>query len=1079
MEKGPNKNSNSLIPVNSEWDEIAELEKQKDIDQIRAIEDKSDISPFLKEQIRYERAIGKAEPTIIEVPESEIRMAAEPEKEAEKDQEIEQAKELELAQARELKLAEAKELDVAQASKELLELDNEKDITDYEDTVKELLELENAEDIAEYEDVNAELLKLEEQIAKEEKNPNSPLVAINADWSHDKTEIAHDLAEQALNAETSDGNVIKRLWKGTLFKKYYEKKYEKEFLAGKRTNEEGKTVLDIIKEEAPDVMERFVMSAIEKEDAYIHGLAGEKLEKVDEKTNEAIKHAIEKYARTSVEKGMKVSDLDRAFRNDINRIVAEARDEGRLEKGFKGNNFLNVAKKAARRYEEVAVNAKTKAEHDKALAEVMAGFQAYNAEVRNTARTEAHRDNIDKIVNALESSKIGQFIPAEIIAGAAGAAVALTQTGVRAVFGAAGGIIASSAISGLKERNRITEDRARMLRDVASGKDYNSKNKKVAKHEQRIGGTLYDMEKASDLTARIEAAMNPEDGNIDRKALLSAIAEARVRIDFSDAERKDLISYSSDKNRGKERLELDVAVIRAEKALGKKDRKTLEIMKEHVEESLYEDVSARDKKFKRYRTAAAMKKAGKTLALGSAIFLGSQEIMAAVDPDKIGIFEKAGLIKTENSQDAKETLLASGFGQFRGSYEVTGPSTKEQIDNVSSPSDIKKYEEAGFAKIKTQDAWTETESNLAGVDPSASTARVDIKYDGWANNGTRIADGNEVRGYLENGKFISNLRGSSTFNGRTINYDPSNVKAYITVGDSKFEIAGTLNESGQLTWGDNGIFTTTTGETIKAIGDNGEKLYKYFEIAADSGVDADGVQHIIPLATDVGTNAFSGKIEQVVETVVEHPAVYSFVKNIPGNTETFVRGITTNGFAFGPETARTGLGEATQTMPVRNIEVMPDREVEVPPEILAEIGVPTEPEPAPAPESAPEALEATPAEATLESPVNFSAPESAPAPESDSTPESDFENWENDMREDIESVRDEIGDEGIAAFMDSTPLNSAQQKRWREWWNTLDEDRKAAIRNLNDHIVNSNLNYAYDANRKFGVPFQTWLALNS
>ena len=1116
MEKGPNKNSNSLAPIDSKWDEIAKLEQkkaqieQKDIDQVQAIEDKSDIPAFLKEQIRYERTIGKAEPEIIEVPESEIRMAAEPETEAERDKEIEQGKELELAQARELELEEAKELDTKKASqelydinKELLELDNEKNINDYEDTVKELLELENAEDIAEYEDINAELLKLEEQIAEEEKeNSNAkPLVAINADWTHDKAEIAHDLAEQALNAETSKGNIAKRLWKGTLFKKYYEKKYEKEFLNGKRTNEEGKTVLDIIREEAPDVMERFVMSAVEKEDAYIHGLAGEKLEKVDEKTNDAIKNAIEKYARTKVESGMKVSDLNRVFRDDINRIIAEARDEGRLEKGFKGNNFLNVAKEAARRYEEVAINAKTKAEHDKALAEVMAGFQAYNAEVRNTARTEAHRDNIDKIVNKLESSAIGQFIPAEIVAGAAGAAVALTQTGVRAVFGAAGGIIASSAISGLKERNRITEDRARMLRDVASGKDYNSKNKKVAKHEERIGGTLYDMQKASDLTARIEAAMNPEDGNIDRKALLSAIAEARVRIDFSDAERKDLISYSSDKNRGKERLELDVAVIRAEKALGKKDRKTLEIMKEHVEESLYEDVSARDKKFKRYRTAAAMKKAGKTLALGSAIFLGSQEIMAAIDPDKIGVFEKAGLIKTENSQDAQETLLASGFGQFRGSYEVTGPSTKEQIDNVSSPSDIKKYEEAGFAKIKTQDAWTETESNLTGVDPSASTARVDIKYDGWANNGTRIADGNEVRGYLENGKFISNLRGSSTFNGRAINYDPSNVKAYITVGDSKFEIAGSLNESGQLSWGDNGVFTTTTGETIKAIGDNGEKLYKYFEIAADSGVDADGVQHIIPLATDVGTNAFAGKVEQVVETAIEHPAVYSFVKNIPGNTETFVRGITTNGFAFAPELARTGLGEATQTMPVRNIEVMPDREVEVPPEILAQIGAPTEPEPAPtiepepapAAESAPDTTEAAPEEVTLESPVNLSAPEpestpepeptepapaEAPEPASESAPESDFANWENQLREAIENARDVIGDEGVAALTESRPLNSEMQARWRGWWSNLSEDAKNLIRDLERRFY-SDSNYSYNPDRKWGVPFTTWLALNS
>ncbi|MBR3252571.1 hypothetical protein IKF84_00655 [Candidatus Saccharibacteria bacterium] len=1085
--------------------------EQKDIKKAQAIEDKSDIPAFLKEQIRYERAIGKSEPRIIEVPESEIRMVTEPEIEAEHNKEIEQGKELLLTQAREfeptqaqakelaqvqakeLELVQAKELEDQQNSEDyyriiqekidLEKLENQenlenqegqKNINDYDNTIQELLELDTAKDIEDYDNIRKELRELDDEIAREEMN-SRPLVAINADWTHDKKEMAHDLAEQTLNAETEKGNIITKIWKGTLFKKYYEKKYEKEFLSEKRTDKNGKTLTDLIREESPAVMERFVMGAVEDE-AYIHKGAGEELKTLDEETNEKIKHAIEKYARISLKRGEKVSELDRKFENDIDEIFHQKSLDS------SNNNYLEVAREAARRYKEVAINAKNKAEHDKAMSLVMAGFQAYHAEVRNNVRTEAHRDNLDKIVNWCESNPIGQFIPAEIVAGAAGAAMALTQTGIKAVFGVAGGIVGSSVISGLKERNRITEDRARMLRDVASGKDYNSKNKKVAKHEERIGGTLYDMQKASSLTDRINAAMdlengkaiamNLEDDKVYRKALLSAIAEARVRIDFSDAEKKDLISYSSDHNRGKERLDLDIALIRAEKTLNRREQEILEIMKGNIKDDIYEDVTAKDKKFKNYRALAAMKKAGKSLVLGTTIFLGSQEIMAAIDPSKIGIFEKAGLIKTENANDAKETLLASGFGQFRGSYEVPGASKKIEVNDVSKPDAIKKFEAEGYTKIKTQDAWSEPKSTLTEVDPSASTAKIDVKYDGWASKGGLTTN-------IENGKFVSTIKGAATINGRSVNYTPEQVKAFITIGDSKFEIAGSINESGQLTWGDNGTFTTTTGETIKAIGDNGEKLYKYFEVAVDNGVE-NGVHHITPLATDIGSNTFSGKIEQLVETSIEHPAVYSFVKEIPGEPESFVRGVTSNGFAFAPELARTGLGEPTaieaeeapveqetpaeqapeqpslrevlNSVPEENIEVMPDAPVEVEP-----------------------SSETTPEEVTLESPVELPPVE----PESETTPESDFNNWENEMFEDIESARDLIGDEGVAAFKESRPINDEMERRWDNWWANLSEESKNAVRDLEDHITNSNRDYSYSPDRKFGIPFKLWLAKNS
>ena len=887
-----------------------------------------------------------------------------------------------------------------------------------------------------------------------EQNPDR-LVAINVDWTHDMHEIAHDLAERELNAEVAKGKLIKRFWKGTLFKKYYKKKYEKEYLSGDRKDADGKTVDDYLAEQNSTAIERFTLGAVE-DMRYIHTKIGkknedgtyddgEKLVPADEKTNAEIKSAIEDYARRRVGLGEKLSDLNRDFKDNIARVLQEAIDEGRMSEDSKHtHNYLEVAKEAARRYEEVAINARSEAEHEAAMAKVMAGFQVYNADVRSSVRTDAHRDALDRIVNKLESSKIGQFVPAEIIAGAVGATAGLTQTGARAIAGAMGGIFAGGVVAGLKERNRVTEDRVRMMRDVANGYDYGN-DQKTAKYEKKIGGTLYDMRRASALTADIEESLQKlKSGEGDLKHVLWTVAEARVRVDFSDSEQKDLISYSSADRRGDERLALDTVLIKTEnimrKTLSKEDQELFKNMKNAVEKEViegYEDeageyhdgVLDKDSDFKHFRTIAAMKKAGKSLALGGAFYFASQEIMSLIDPGKIGILEKAGIVNTKNNTAAKETLLASHFGA-RGTYEATLQPEQDLHRDISDPNELARYEANGYQKVETSAAWSEPKDVIRDVDPSASTSRVNVKYDGWANNGTRMSDGNELLAHIENGKFVSTMRGASTMGGQTINYDPANVKAFLTIGDSKFEIAGSFNEAGQLTWGENGIFTTVNGETIKAIGDNGEKLYRYFEIAADGGM-YDGVQHIVPLATDVGQNTFNGTMQQVTQEIIEHPATYTVFKNI-SRTGTFVRGVDTAGIGFAPVAARRGLGEA--------------------------VARPTE--------SAPEAEPESTSEQTPES--------TEPAPEPELT-ESERAAWENEITQRIVEGRDIIdGENGIKILSEDASITPENQDRWSNWWNNLSEDGKNFVRNIVNEIESSQ----YKNQLSWGSGFRSWFNLD-
>lgn len=743
-----------------------------------------------------------------------------------------------------------------------------------------------------------------------------PLAAINADFTHDKKELAHDIAEQQLNEEQAKSNLIKRIWKGSIARKYYQKKYERQLLSGERaagTGDDGKDIMldDIIRDRSGSAIRRFVLGATE-DMQYIHEKIGkerkdgtydgEKLTEADAETTNAVRGAIEKFASAKIPEGGSIEDLKRIFGNDIKRIKAEARDQGQNIDATMIDNYL-----------EVAVQARQRVEHGIAMDRVMEGFKVFNADVRNNMRTEAHRDNIDKIVNKVESSRFVSVIPAEALAMAAGTAWSLIQTGARSaarIAAPVGGIAVSGVLAGLRERNRVTEDRARMMRDAAVGLEYDGMSdeeikghraKKRAKYEARIGGTLYDLRSANELTSNIAQALDSGDG----EAKLRAIAEARVRIGYSDSEQKDLISYSSADRMGDERTNLDMAVIRAEKSLSEEEKRRLEILKTVVRKEINNDVNENDQDFRKVRAAQAVKQAGKTVLIGSAVFFASQEIMATIDPNKVGLFEKVGILKTQNNENAQETILAS----------LAGPSvrTETHVDTIEDISgdrqaEINQYEQAGYTKVEKTAAWTETKKDLVEVDPSQSTAQVKVEYDGWANNGTSVSDGNELRLYLNNGQITSGMHGVSTMGGEALDYDAAaaagRVKLYLTIGDSKFEVASKVNSAGELAWGENGLFTTTTGETIQAVSNNGEKLYKYAEIVLDNGKDANGISHIIPFATDLGPDSFSGKIQQVAETTVEHPAMYDFVKT---TVTEIPRDISYGGIATA-QTSRVGLG---------------------------------------------------------------------------------------------------------------------------------------------------------------------------
>lgn len=901
------------------------------------------------------------------------------------------------------------------------------------------------EDETRLKEVNEELYKTKQDRLDEIDKELGPLVAVNADFTHDKKELAHDFAEQALNAENAKSNLIKRIWKGNLFKKYYEKKYEREIMEGKRdVDVDGKkmSLEQVIKNRSDSAIERFTLAATDEYGReYIHDKAGEDMTEADKRTTEVVKSAVEKFAKARIPEDGDMDKLIRDFDNDIRELIAEGKDNGAPVNEAMINNYLDIAKQARMR-----------AEHGIAMERVMDGFKVVNAEVRNNVRTEAHRDSIDKATNWLESTKVGSILPPEIIAGAVGTVAALTQTGVRAAAGVIGGIGVSSIAAGLRERNRVTEDRARMMRDAAINEVYNSgddtrANRKRSKYEAKLGGTIYDIRPASELTSNLNEAL--ESGNNEQ--ILRAIAEARVRIDYSDSEQKDLICYSSADKMGDERTRLDIAVIRATHGLSEQERAKLKTMEETVQNEIVKNVEANDANFRKIRAAQALKQAGKTVLISSAFFLGSQEVMAALDPNKIGLLEKTGAfeklgIKTpENTENATETLLA---GLARPSVKTEVHTTEPIRLRGDQEVEAQRLEQLGYEKQLVSKGTTESTTEVVDIRPanSPNALRVNTTF---ADNGTKFADGNELGLHLENGHYVAKLSGNSTMGDQVFNYEQlanaGRIKGHITIGGGTFEMQSAVDASGNITWpiDASGNITTTTGETIRAFGENGEKLFRSIRVVADNGVDADGVRQVVSLAADAGTDSFNGTIQQVVDTVTRTPDIYEFVKTTVTETPITAPVSFSGGIVPPVFTSRVGLGEARATQNTAN-------EARAPGETPSGANNTENP---PADNEAPAQTETSSDNTTSTGQSADTAPTSndnqEPAqsfqptqPTPNQAPNSTVDQGNEGIRSAFLNL---VGEDGVRFMTDTARLNQSYSDELGEWWKDLSEEARNEV----------------------------------
>jgi len=236
---------------------------------------------------------------------------------------------------------------------------------------------------------------------------------MNVDWSKSEERLAKNLAEKELNKELKEAGLIKKIWKGRLFRQTYIDLYTEEFLDGERTDKNGKTIAEAIEEQKQNLIDDFRNDAVEEMREIDHkrwaeegfrGKNGEKLTPVDKETNAKIKSTIEDYAKFMLD----ISEIRPDVVNDPDFIKEVDRKFNRyMDEMVEGdaNNYLDIAKTVAMRYMNIAKNAKSKVEQETAMARVMAGFQAYDVKSEK-AFTVAKKANITKILDFIEKNKI-------------------------------------------------------------------------------------------------------------------------------------------------------------------------------------------------------------------------------------------------------------------------------------------------------------------------------------------------------------------------------------------------------------------------------------------------------------------------------------------------------------------------------------------------------------------------------------------------------------------------------------------------------------------------------------------------
>ena len=519
------------------------------------------------------------------------------------------------------------------------------------------------------------------------------------DQSKDARDTARDRADERLDRELGEGGRVKQflngIWKGNIAKDYYRQKYVRQEEAA--IQEAGNIYTDSPEDRRTAALSSTIDRFQSDYEEVIHTETGERREVQadDSEIARGMKDLIRQFAQGRLN--------ETTLQEERTRFLNEYRATNGTEALGAGiasvDNLLAVARAVA-----------GSVEHGQSLDNVINNMQVITGEARNGARTEAQYSKVDTIVDKLSKSRIGQIVSPGTLAVGASIALSVTRFGSHSVLGAIGKTLvpgaAAAAWAGFRENKRTKDERAQHSREMAVGGQFTENDKRRGEMEK----TRYQAISAEDLTRHLNEMNAPErlsQGSEAVKAALDALAAVQARVQLSDAENMDLVSYSSKVDVGEERMMLDLARREAKLALEQHldestrtelmiahDQPFSDVLQERADltkEMLGVELSAKDKAFNTLKRKRIIKAASIGFATGLAGGLIAQEAVAAFDTTRFGLidairgetptpFEGDDFSFNDGDGEVHQTILEGLVNGEQTTSHVDASSTYESYD---------------------------------------------------------------------------------------------------------------------------------------------------------------------------------------------------------------------------------------------------------------------------------------------------------------------------------------------------------------------------------------------------------------
>lgn len=508
-------------------------------------------------------------------------------------------------------------------------------------------------------------------------NPNDkPLTIAVVDQSRDINAAARDYVETRIREENYEfaenhGKIRKLLhniWRGEngIATPYLRNKYYEE---GKRiAKENGITSLytddkSLWEAATGATIDRFASEY----DESIHNEAGESREELadDSPFGKSVKKLIENFAKGDSRLGDKKS-----FDEAKNRILRQLNQYGNGD-GLIGEGDLKIDN-----IWEIAQAVKERIDHGESVDAVIQGMKIYSGESRSGVRTEAYQSKVDKVVEKVQSSRVGSLVRPGTIGLAAAVATGVWRVGKGSLVKALGVTVLpgglTGVLSGVRECRRLGKERSVHSREMAQGGSFDNESRREEMDKYR-----YNTVSAEHLTNSLREFIDRDDPSPEElQKGYESLVEAASRTAMSDRERADFISYSSAENVEIERFDLDVAIAEAKvKLKGKlgelpeEFRRDLSIDKNdtindainkstELMQSLSEDKDKKDQLFKRLRLKNIAKSAAIGFGSGLLASVAVQEVAAFFAPGYDGLLERA---ISDDTKGGRQTVLDAIF----------------------------------------------------------------------------------------------------------------------------------------------------------------------------------------------------------------------------------------------------------------------------------------------------------------------------------------------------------------------------------------------------------------------------------